>query len=261
MNGSLWVAKTGLSAQDTKLATISNNLANVNTVGFKRDRAEFTDMFYNIERQPGAQQDLQNELPTGIQIGNGVKVSGTQKVFTTGSFEDTGQDLDVSITGNGFFQIELPTGETAYSRNGQFSLNSEGLMVNSEGLPLVPGIAVPENAIGISIGTDGTVSAKLAGQAAPEEIGQITTANFVNPAGLEALGGNLFSETAASGAPIEGVPGEDGLGALKQGTLESSNVNVVEEMVSMISTQRAYEMNAKVVSAADDMLRFISQNT
>lgn len=261
MNGSLWVAKTGLSAQDTKLATISNNLANVNTVGFKRDRAEFTDMFYNIERQPGAQQDLQNELPTGIQLGNGVKVSGTQKVFTTGSFEDTGQDLDISIQGNGFFQIELPTGETAYSRNGQFSLNSEGLMVNSEGLPLVPGIQVPENALGISIGTDGTVAAKIAGQAAPEEIGQITTANFVNPAGLEALGGNLFSETAASGAPIEGAPGEDGLGALKQGTLESSNVNVVEEMVSMISTQRAYEMNAKVVSAADDMLRFISQNT
>lgn len=261
MNGSLWVAKTGLSAQDTKLATISNNLANVNTVGFKRDRAEFTDMFYNIERQPGAQQDLQNELPTGIQIGNGVKVSGTQKVFTSGSFEDTGQDLDISITGNGFFQIELPTGETAYSRNGQFSLNSEGLMVNSEGLPLIPGIQVPENAIGISIGTDGTVTAKIAGQAAPDQIGQITTANFVNPAGLEALGGNLFVETAASGAPIEGVPGEDGLGALKQGTLESSNVNVVEEMVSMISTQRAYEMNAKVVSAADDMLRFISQNT
>lgn len=261
MNGSLWVAKTGLSAQDTKLATISNNLANVNTVGFKRDRAEFTDMFYNIERQPGAQQDLQNELPTGIQIGNGVKVSGTQKVFTTGSFEDTGQDLDVSITGSGFFQIELPTGETAYSRNGQFSLNSEGLMVNSEGLPLIPGIQVPENALGLSIGTDGTVSAKIAGQAAPQEIGQITTANFVNPAGLEALGGNLFAETGASGAPIEGVPGEDGLGALKQGTLESSNVNVVEEMVSMISTQRAYEMNAKVVSAADDMLRFISQNT
>lgn len=261
MNGSLWVAKTGLAAQDTKLKTISNNLANVNTVGFKRDRAEFTDMFYNIERQPGAQQDLQNELPTGIQLGNGVKVSGTQKVFTQGNFEDTGQDLDISITGNGFFQIELPTGETAYSRNGQFSLNSEGLMVNSEGLPLIPGIQVPENTLGISIGTDGTVSAKIAGQAEPQEIGQITTANFVNPAGLEALGGNLFAETGASGAPIEGVPGEDGLGALKQGTLESSNVNVVEEMVSMISTQRAYEMNAKVVSAADDMLRFISQNT
>lgn len=261
MNSALWVAKTGLAAQDTKLATISNNLANVNTVGYKRDRAEFTDLFYNIQRQPGAQQDAQNQLPNGLQIGNGVRVSGTQKVFESGNFEDTGQDLDLAIVGKGFFQIEKANGDLAYTRNGQFSINSEGLMVNSEGLPLVPGIQVPEEATSISVGTDGTVTARIPGNPAPEELGQITTANFVNPAGLEALGGNLFAETAASGGPIEGVPGENGLGALKQGTLESSNVSVVEEMVSMISTQRAYEMNTKVISSADENLRNLAQNT
>lgn len=261
MNNALWVAKTGLSAQDTKLSTISNNLANVNTVGFKRDRAEFSDLFYNIQRQPGAQQDIQNELPNGLQLGNGVRVSGTQKVFETGTFEDTGQDLDLAIVGKGFFQIEKANGDLAYTRNGQFSINSEGLMVNAEGLPLVPGIQVPDDATAISVGTDGTVTARIPGNPAPQQLGQITTTNFVNPAGLEALGGNLFAETNASGGPIEGVPGENGLGALKQGTLENSNVSVVEEMVAMIATQRAYEMNTKVISSADENLRNLAQNT
>ncbi len=260
MQAALWVAKTGLAAQDLKMATISNNLANVNTIGFKRDRVAFEDLFYQIERQPGAQQDNQNQLPTGVQIGNGVRVVGTQKVFTTGNFETTGQDLDLAIIGKGFFQIELPTGDTAYTRNGQFSINSEGLVVNADGLPLIPQIQVPEDATSISIGTDGIVMAQVAGNAQPQQIGQIATVNFVNPAGLEAMGGNLFLETAASGQPLEGIPGEDALGSLKQRTLESSNVSVVEEMVSMIATQRAYEMNAKVVSSTDQMLKFVSQS-
>jgi flagellar basal-body rod protein FlgG len=260
MQAALWVAKTGLAAQDVKMATISNNLANVNTMGFKRDRVAFEDLFYQIDRQPGAQQDFQNQLPTGVQVGNGVRVVGTNKVFTTGNFENTGQNLDIAIVGKGFFQIEQPNGEIAYTRNGQFSLNAEGLVVNSSGLPLVPQIQVPENATSISIGTDGTVMAQLAGDPVPQGIGQIATVNFANPAGLEAAGGNLFRETVASGQPLEGIPGMDALGTLKQHTLETANVSVVEEMVSMISTQRAYEMNAKVVSAADDMLRFVSQS-
>jgi len=260
MQAALWVAKTGLAAQDLKMATISNNLANVNTIGFKRDRVAFEDLFYQIERQPGAQQDNQNQLPTGVQVGNGVRVVGTQKVFTTGNFETTGQDLDIAIIGKGFFQIELPTGDIAYTRNGQFSINSEGLVVNVDGLPLIPQIQVPENATSLSIGTDGIVMAQVAGDAMPQQIGQIATVNFVNPAGLEAMGGNLFLETAASGQPMEGIPGEDALGSLKQRTLESSNVSVVEEMVSMIATQRAYEMNAKVVSSTDQMLKFVSQS-
>ena len=260
MQAALWVAKTGLAAQDLKMATISNNLANVNTIGFKRDRVAFEDLFYQIERQPGAQQDNQNQLPTGVQVGNGVRVVGTQKVFTTGNFETTGQDLDMAIIGKGFFQIELPTGDTAYTRNGQFSINSEGLVVNADGLPLIPQIQVPETATSISVGTDGIVMAQVAGDPMPQQIGQIATVNFVNPAGLEAMGGNLFLETAASGQPMEGIPGEDALGSLKQRTLESSNVSVVEEMVSMIATQRAYEMNAKVVSSTDQMLKFVSQS-
>lgn len=260
MQSSLWIAKTGLAAQDMKMSTISNNLANVNTVGFKRDRAAFSDLFYQMERQPGAQQDIQNQLPTGVQLGNGVRVVGTQKVFTPGNFENTGQDLDLAIVGRGFFQIEQANGEIAYSRNGQFNRSAEGLVVNSEGLPLVPQVQIPEDATGISVGTDGIVMAQIAGNPQPQQIGQIATVNFANPSGLEAMGGNLFRETAASGMPLEGIPGQDALGALKQGTLESANVSVVEEMVSMISTQRAYEMNAKVVSSADEMLRFVSQS-
>lgn len=260
MQASLWVAKTGLAAQDIKMATISNNLANVNTVGFKRDRVSFEDLFYQIERQPGAQQDNQNQLPIGIQVGNGVRVMGTSKVFSTGNFENTGQSLDLAIVGKGFFQIEQANGEVAYTRNGQFSRNADGMMVNSNGLPLVPQIQIPDNATSVTIGSDGTVMAQLAGDPVPQGIGQITLVNFANPSGLEAVGGNLFRETAASGQPLEGVPGENALGALKQNTLESANVSVVEEMVSMIATQRAYEMNAKVVSAADDMLRFVSQS-
>ena len=241
------------------MSTISNNLANVNTVGFKRDRASFEDLFYQIQRQPGAQQDFQNQIPSGLQIGTGVRVTGTEKVHTTGNFQTTGQDLDMAIIGKGFFQIEQPNGEMAYTRNGQFTLNAEGMIVNNNGLPLVPQIMVPENTVSITIGSDGIVSFTAAnGENLGEQ--QLETVNFMNPAGLQALGGNLFQESAASGEPLVGIPGQDGLGAVKQKTLENANVSVVEEMVSMISTQRAYEMNAKVVSAADDMLRFVSQS-
>ena len=260
MNSALWVSKTGLAAQDMRMTTISNNLANVSTAGFKKDRVVFEDLFYQVQRQPGALADELNQVPSGIQVGTGVRVNGTQKIFTEGNYETSGNALDVAITGQGFFQIENPDGEILYSRNGQFQLNAESLMVNANGLPLLQNIAVPENAMSVTIGRDGTVTATVAGQADPVELGQILTANFVNPAGLEALGGNLFRATAASGEAIEGIPGEDALGALQQNTIEGSNVSVVDEMVSMIAVQRAYEMNAKVVSAADEMLRFINQS-
>lgn len=260
MNSALWVSKTGLAAQDMRMTTISNNLANVSTAGFKKDRVVFEDLFYQVQRQPGAQADELNQVPSGIQVGTGVRVNGTQKIFTEGSFETSNNPLDIAIAGQGFFQIESPDGEILYSRNGQFQLNAESLIVNSNGLPLLQNIAVPENATSVTVGRDGTVTAVVAGQVEPVELGQILTANFVNPAGLEALGGNLFRATAASGEPVEGAPGEDALGALQQNTIEGSNVSVVDEMVSMIAVQRAYEMNAKVVSAADEMLRFINQS-
>ncbi|MBU3023141.1 flagellar basal-body rod protein FlgG [Aestuariibacter sp. A3R04] len=260
MNSALWVSKTGLAAQDLRMATISNNLANVSTAGFKKDRAVFEDLFYQIQRQPGAQADELNQVPTGIQVGTGVRINGTQKVFTEGSFETTGNELDVAIVGQGFFQIESPDGEILYTRNGQFQVNSESLIVNGNGLPLLQNITLPDNTTKVSIGTDGTVSAVIADEIDPVEVGQILTVNFVNPAGLEALGGNLYRATAASGEAIEGVPGEDALGEVQQATIEGSNVSVVDEMVNMIAVQRAYEMNAKVVSAADEMLRFLNQS-
>ncbi|PSW58472.1 flagellar basal-body rod protein FlgG [Photobacterium leiognathi] len=259
MHSALWVSKTGMAAQDTKMTAISNNLANVNTVGFKRDRVVFEDLFYSIQRQPGAQVDQLNQLPSGVQLGSGVRVVGTQKVFTQGNSQNTQQQLDLAVMGSGFFQIENSDGEVMFSRNGQFHVNSEGLMVNGQGLPLQPQIQIPEEANSISIGVDGIVTATLAGDPEPQELGQITLAKFINPAGLEAVGGNLYKETQASGQAQEIIAGTDGAGSLKQGALEGSNVQVVEEMVDMITTQRAYEMNAKVVSAADDMLKFVAQ--
>lgn len=260
MNAALWVSKTGLAAQDMRMTTISNNLANVSTVGFKKDRVVFEDLFYQVQRQPGTQADELNQVPSGIQVGTGVRINGTQKIFTEGTFETTNNQLDIAIAGQGFFQIESPDGEILYTRNGQFQLNAESLIVNANGLPLAQNLDIPENATKVTVGRDGTVTAVIAGQIEPVEIGQILTATFVNPAGLEALGGNLFRATAASGEAIEGIPGEEAYGSLQQFTLEGSNVSVVDEMVNMIAVQRAYEMNAKVVSAADDMLRFLNQN-
>ncbi|WP_330208544.1 MULTISPECIES: flagellar basal-body rod protein FlgG [unclassified Pseudomonas] len=259
MSTALWVSKTGLAAQDTALSAVANNLANVNTTGFKSDRVVFEDLFYSIDLQPGAQADAVNTVPSGIQLGSGVRVAGTQKVFTEGSMQTTGQPMDLAIVGRGFLQVEAPNGDTYYTENGQLQLNAEGMMVNSQGLPLVPAIEVPTGSSSFTVGSDGTVTAVLPGDTAPSELGQITLVNFINPAGLEALGGNLYKETVASGEPVEGVPGEEGLGTLKQGVLEGSNVQVVEAMVNMIAIQRAYEANAKVLDAASGMQQFLNQ--
>lgn len=258
MNPAMWISKTGVQAQDAKLQAIANNLANVNTVGFKRDRVVFEDLFYQVEQQPGTQRADNTLAPTGVQLGNGTHMVGTQKVFTTGSLQTTSQPLDVAITGNGFLQVRQPDGTAAYTRAGQLQLDSNGILVNAQGLPLVPQVTVPNNASAITIGSNGMVSATIAGNTAATELGQLTLSNFVNPTGLLALGGNLFGETAASGPPNDGVPGADGLGTLKQGALEGSNVQVVEEMVDMIAAQRSYEMNTKVLTAADNMLQYLS---
>lgn len=259
MSTALWVSKTGLAAQDTALSAVANNLANVNTTGFKSDRVVFEDLFYSIDLQPGAQADEVNTVPSGIQLGSGVRVAGTQKVFTEGSMQTTGQPMDLAIIGRGFLQVEAPNGDTYYTENGQLQLNAEGMVVNSQGLPLVPAIEVPTGSSSFTVGSDGIVTAILPGDTTPSELGQITLVNFINPAGLEALGGNLYKETVASGEPVEGVPGEEGLGTIKQGVLEGSNVQVVEAMVNMIAIQRAYEANAKVLDAASGMQQFLNQ--
>ncbi|XVN16661.1 flagellar basal-body rod protein FlgG [Pseudomonas corrugata] len=255
----LWVAKTGLSAQDTNLTTI-NNLANVSTTGFKRDRAEFQDLLYQVKRQPGAQSTQDSELPSGLQVGTGVRIVGTQKNFTAGSLQTTEQPLDMAIDGRGFFQILQPDGTTSYTRDGTFHLDSNGQIVNASGFALEPAIIIPNDAQTFTVGRDGTVSITVAGNPAAQVIGNLQTADFINPAGLQAVGNNLFLETAASGAPQIGTPGLNGFGTTLQNTLETSNVSTVEEMVNMITTQRAYEMNSKVISTADQMLSFVTQN-
>ncbi|AMZ72009.1 flagellar basal-body rod protein FlgG [Pseudomonas thivervalensis] len=256
----LWVAKTGLSAQDTNLSTISNNLANVSTTGFKRDRAEFQDLLYQVKRQPGAQSTQDSELPSGLQVGTGVRIVGTQKNFNAGSLQTTEQPLDMAIDGRGFFQILQPDGTTSYTRDGTFHLDSNGQIVNASGFALEPAIVIPNDAQTFTVGRDGTVSITVAGNPAAQVIGNLQTADFINPAGLQAVGNNLFLETAASGAPQVGTPGLNGFGTTLQNTLETSNVSTVEEMVNMITTQRAYEMNSKVISTADQMLSFVTQN-
>lgn len=260
MHPALWVSKTGLSAQDTNMSTISNNLANVNTTGFKRDRAVFQDLLYQIDRQPGGMNTQNSELPSGLQLGTGVRIVGTAKQFSQGNLEVTEQPLDLAVDGRGFMQILLPDGQIAYTRDGQFQLNSDGDIVNPDGYTLEPNINVPENATNVTIGQDGTVSAITDDQAAPINLGEITLVDFINPQGLQAIGNNLYKATNASGDPAEGEPGIGGLGTLEQGMVEASNVEVVEELVNMITTQRAYEMNSKVVSATDQMLQFITNN-
>ncbi len=260
MHPALWVSKTGLSAQDTNMSTISNNLANVNTTGFKRDRAVFQDLLYQIDRQPGGLNTQNSELPSGLQLGTGVRIVGTTKQFSQGNLEVTEQPLDMAVNGRGFMQILLPDGQIAYTRDGQFQLNADGDIVNPDGYTLEPNINVPEDATNITIGKDGTVSAVTNDQSAPVNLGEITLVNFINPQGLQAIGNNLYKATNASGDPAEGEPGIGGLGTLEQGMVEASNVEVVEELVNMITTQRAYEMNSKVVSATDQMLQFITNN-
>ncbi|MBJ7549110.1 flagellar basal-body rod protein FlgG [Marinomonas ostreistagni] len=259
MHSALWVAKTGLSAMDRQLSVISNNLANVSTTAFKKDRAVFENLMYKTLRAPGGLSAQNTELPSGLQLGAGVRVTGTQKNFEEGDYNVTDRQLDVAIQGGGFFQVIQPDGTTAYTRDGQFQLNSNGDLVDSSGLLIEPGITIDSDVVEITIGEDGVVSVLRAGETDTEEVGALTIANFINPTGLNFLGSNLYQETTASGAPIVGVPGQDGLGTLSQGMLESSNVNSIEELVNMITTQRAYEMNSKVISAADGMLSFVNQ--
>ena len=260
MNSALWVAKTGLDAQQTRLSVVSNNLANVNTTGFKKGRAAFEDLLYQTVRQPGAQTTQQTQAPTGLMLGTGVRVVATDKQFSQGNLQQTNNSLDVAINGHGFFQVLQPDGSTAYTRDGSFQVNAQGELVTASGYAIQPGITIPQNALSVTIGNDGTVSAQLPGQAAAQQVGSITIADFINPAGLQAKGDNLYLETAASGTPQTGTPGLNGTGSLQQGALEASNVNVVEEMVNMIETQRAYEMNSKAIATADQMLQYIGQN-
>ncbi len=260
MTSALWVAKTGLDAQQTRMTVISNNLANTNTVGFKKGRAAFEDLLYQNVRQTGAQTSQQSQAAVGLELGTGVRVVATERSFNQGNLLQTDNPLDLAINGRGFFQILLPDGTTAYSRNGAFQLSQDGQMVTDSGYLLQPGISVPADAQSLSVARDGTVSVQLQGQAEPQVIGSLQIASFVNPAGLQAQGENLYVETGASGPPQTGVPGLAGLGRLNQGALESSNVNVVEELVNMIETQRAYELNSKAISTSDQMLAYVNNN-
>ena len=257
MNPAMWTAKTGVQAQDAQLDAIANNLANANTVGFKADRVVFNDLPYQVEQQPGQQLASGGNAPLGTQVGTGTRVVGTQKVFTNGSLQQTSQPLDLAIVGQGFFQVQQANGELAYTRAGQFQVDSQGHVVTAQGLPLQPQLTIPTNATAITISQTGLVSATVPGQTQPQQVGQIALANFVNPAGLTALGDNLFQETTGSGNPVTGNPGESAFGTITQGSLESSNVQVVEQMVDMIAAQRTYEMNTKVLSASDNMMQML----
>jgi flagellar basal-body rod protein FlgG len=259
MDASMWVAKTGLDAQQTRMNVISNNLANVNTTGFKRDRAVFEDMLYQNVKQAGGQTDANSQAPTGLMLGTGVRIVATEKLHSQGNLITTQSPLDIAISGDGYFQIAKGDGTLAYTRDGGFKISATGQLVTSSGALLQPAITVPNTASSVTIGRDGTVSIELTTGGA-QVLGQIQIARFVNPSGLQSLGQNLMKDTPASGAPQVLAPGVGGAGSLMQGTLEASNVNVVEEMVNMIETQRAYEINSKAISAVDGMLRFLNNN-
>ncbi|MFN3545765.1 MAG: flagellar basal-body rod protein FlgG [Thiobacillus sp.] len=256
---SLWIAKTGLEAQQTQMDVISNNLANVSTTGFKRARAVFEDLLYQTIRQPGAQSSEQTTLPSGLQIGTGVKPVATERIFTQGNLQQTGNAKDVAIQGNGFFQVLMPDGTTNYTRDGSFQVDANGQLVTSSGYAVQPAITIPPDTLTLTIARDGTVSVQQAGSAATTVVGTLQLAMFVNPAGLQSLGENLYGETTASGTPTTTAPGSNGAGLLNQGYVETSNVNVVEELVNMIQTQRAYEINSKAISTSDQMLQRLTQ--
>ena len=256
---SLWIARTGLDAQQTQLDVIANNLANVSTNGFKRSRAVFEDLLYQTIRQPGAQSSQQTQIPTGLQLGSGARPISTAHLFSQGNLQKTDNSLDVAIQGEGFFPILLPDGTTGYTRDGSFQKDNQGQIVTSNGYPLSPNITIPANALSVSIGTDGTVSVTQSGSAASTQIGSIQVATFINAGGLQSMGQNLLLETAASGTPTPNTPGLNGAGVVNQGYVETSNVNVAEELVSMIQTQRAYELNSKVISTSDAMLGRLTQ--
>lgn len=251
---SLWTAATGMQAQSTSINVIANNLANVNTVGFKKSRTDFQDLLYDNIRPAGVSSSESTEVPAGIQLGHGTRVVAVTKIFTPGEYVNTKNELDLAIGGDGFFQISTPDGETAYSRAGNFNLDSEGRIVNPDGFVLEPEISIPSDAVSISVGMDGTVTVLQAGETEPTNVGSIELARFVNPAGLQGIGKNLFLPSPASGDAMTGTAGENGLGYIEQGYLENSNVSVVDEMVNMITAQRAYEINSKIVQVSDEML-------
>ncbi len=260
MHPALWISKTGLDAAQTDVSVVSNNLANASTVGFKKDRAVFEDLLYQNINQPGGRSSADTERPSGLMLGAGSKVVATQKSHTQGNMVTTQNSLDMLIQGRGFFEILQPDGTIAYTRNGQFTLNDQGQIVTpGAGFLLQPEIAVPEDAQQITVSQDGEVSVTVRGQAEPQVIGQINISDFINPTGLQPTGQNLFVETAVSGAPIQGIPGLQGLGTIVQGALETSNVNVTEELVNLIESQRLYEMNSKVISSVDQMLGQVIQ--
>jgi flagellar basal-body rod protein FlgG len=259
MINSLWISKTGMQAQQTQLDVISNNMANVSTNGFKRANAVFEDLMYQNLRQVGAADTEQNNLPTGLQVGLGVRTVATARNFTQGSLQQSGNQLDLAINGSGFIQVSMPDGTTGYTRDGSLQVDGQGQLVTSSGLAVAGGITIPAEAQSITVGKDGVITVKLPGNAAPQQVGNIELASFVNPAGLEPLGGNMYAETVASGNPINGAPGTNGMGQLMQGYVETSNVNVVQELVTMIQTQRAYEMNSKAIQTSDQMLQRLAQ--
>ncbi|MDV3238280.1 MAG: flagellar basal-body rod protein FlgG [Gammaproteobacteria bacterium] len=260
MNKAMWVAMTGLEAQQTRLSVISNNLANVNTMGFKRDRAVFEDLLYQTVRQPGAQSSQDTQLPSGMMLGTGVRTVATEKMHTQGNIVQTNNSLDVAVQGRGYLQVLLPDGTLAYTRDGAFQIDSTGQLVTASGNLVQPSITIPENAQSVTIGSDGVVSVQVQGQSSPTQVGTLQLADFINPTGLQPIGQNLYLETASSGSPSTGNPGLNGLGTVVQGALETSNVNSVEELVNMIEAQRAYEMNSKAISTADRMLQFVTNN-
>ncbi|MDH5572607.1 MAG: flagellar basal-body rod protein FlgG [Gammaproteobacteria bacterium] len=260
MSNALWIAKTGLEAQQDRLSIVSNNLANVNTTGYKRARGVFEDLLYQNVRQAGGSTSQNTELPSGLTLGTGVKTVATQKLHTQGSIVQTSNSLDMAIQGKGFFQIMQPNGNIAYTRNGEFQVNSTGELVTSSGYKLEPSIIIPDNAQSVTIGRDGVVSVLQPGNSIPAQVGNIQLADFVNRSGLQPIGENLFVETKASGAARVGNPDSQGKGSITQGALETSNVNIVEELVNMIETQRAYEMNSKAISTADQMLQYVNNN-
>jgi len=260
MDASMWVAKTGLTAQSTRMTVIANNLANVNTTGFKKDRAQFEDLLYQRIVQAGAQADINSQTPTGLMLGTGTRVLATEKVHRQGNMISTENSLDIAIAGDGFFSVQQADGTLAYTRDGAFKLASTGALVTASGEALIPQITIPQDAASITIGRDGTVTVELAGGGGAVQVGQLQLNRFVNNSGLQPTGRNLYAQTNSSGQPIISIPGNQGTGTLMQGALESSNVNVVEEMVNMIETQRAYEINSKAIAAADGMLRFLNNN-
>ncbi|MEI7531537.1 MAG: flagellar basal-body rod protein FlgG [Betaproteobacteria bacterium] len=256
---SLWIAKTGLEAQQTQMDVISNNLSNVSTNGFKKSRAVFEDLLYQNVRQPGAQSSQQTQLPSGLQLGTGVKPVATERIFSQGNLQQTSNPTDLAVSGQGFFQVSMPDGTYSYTRDGGFQVNNQGQLVTASGYPLNPAITIPANAQSFTVGRDGTVSVTLPNTAAPSTVGQIQLTTFINPGGLMAMGENLYSATSVAGNPVTSAPGVNGAGTIQQGFVETSNVNVVEEMVNMIQTQRAYEMNSKAVTTSDQMLQKLSQ--